>query len=240
MKTLISLQKSLIPSCDVSTLDKLEELVRGTCEVPGVGALKIGAELGLEFGLRKVVDTIRSVTDLPIIYDHQKGGTDIPAFGKNFAQVLRRAKVDAAILFPFGGRVTEREWISYLQDEGLVVLVGGEMTQEGFLESDGGFIAHSAPEQIYRIAMESGVRDFVVPGNKPESVKRYSQMFQENLGAGNFTLYAPGFISQGGDISATGKVAGDRWHAIVGSALYKEEGVENIKRVALKLTSQLA
>mgnify|MGYP001566302538 FL=1 len=113
------------------------------------------------------------------------------------------------------------------------------MTQQGFLESDGGFIADSAPERIYRIAIACGVTDFVVPGNKPESVLKYRNLFESELGAGNFTLYAPGFISQGGNISETGKVAGDSWHAIVGSALYNQKGRENIRKVATELTSQI-
>jgi len=35
-------------------------------------------------------------------------------------------------------------------------------------------------------------------------------------------------------------VAGDNWHAIVGSALYKKEGVAEMRKAAIELTSQIA
>ena len=111
------------------------------------------------------------------------------------------------------------------------------MTQKEFLESEGGFIAN--PEKIYEIAVECGVSNFVVPGNKVEFVLKYRQLLERLLGQGNFTLYAPGFIAQGGNISETGKVAGENWHAIVGSAIYKAEGVENMRQAAIEITSQI-
>jgi orotidine-5'-phosphate decarboxylase len=96
-----------------------------------------------------------------------------------------------------------------------------------------------SPEQIYTIAAQNGVTNFVVPGNKTEFVLKYRKLSEELLGKGNFTLYAPGFISQGGDISETGKVAGENWHAIVGSAIYNAEGVEWMRGAAIKVTSQI-
>jgi orotidine-5'-phosphate decarboxylase len=240
MQKLIKQQKSVIPACDVADLNKLEELAEATADVPGISALKVGLELVIPFGLARVVRMIRKHSQLPIIYDHQKGGTDIPDLGLKFARAVKRSGADAVILFPFGGAATAEEWIDVCQREELVVLVGGHMTQPRFLESEGGFIADSGPEAIYRLAAERGVTDFVVPGNKTDFVLRYRQFLEGILGAGNFTLYAPGFISQGGDISETGKVAGDNWHAIVGSAIYKKEGVEEMRQAAEEVTSQIA
>ena len=74
---IIKLKKSIIPSCDVESLEKLDKLVKATCNVKGVGAYKIGFELVIPFGMEKVVKAIRKHTKLPIIYDHQKAGTDI-------------------------------------------------------------------------------------------------------------------------------------------------------------------
>jgi orotate phosphoribosyltransferase len=110
------------------------------------------------------------------------------------------------------------------------------MTQKKFLASEEGFIADSAPEKIYSIAAKNGVRDFVVPGNKVEFVQKYRELLENLLGQGNFVLYAPGFIAQGGDISETGKVAGENWHPIVGSAIYK---AENKREAAKKITEKI-
>ncbi len=239
MQKLIERQKSVIPACDVSDINKLECLVLATAKVPGIGAYKVGLELVIPFGLGRVVKTIRLHSDLPIIYDHQKGGTDIPDLGPKFAKAVKMFGADAVIIFPFGGAATEEKWIEACQKEKLVVLVGGHMTQPKFLENEGGFIANSGPEEIYKLAAKSGVTNFVVPGNKTDFVLKYRQLLEGILGVGNFTLYAPGFISQGGDISETGKVAGDNWHAIVGGAIYGQEGVEKMQEAALTVTSQI-
>ena len=239
MRRLIEQQRSVIPACDVASLAKLRDLVIATSGVPGIGGYKVGLELAILFGLKRVVEIIRYQSQLPVIYDHQKGGTDIPELGTKFAQAMVFSGVNAVILFPFGGAATEEEWIKACKEEGLTVLVGGHMTQAKFLENEGGFIANSGPKRIYEIAAKLGITDFVVPGNKADFVLEYRQLFDTILGRGNFTLYAPGFISQGGDISETGKVAGNKWHAIVGSAIYKKEGIENMRQAALEVTSQI-
>lgn len=233
---LINLSRSVIPACDVSTLAELKRIVKETCEVSGIGGYKVGLELAILFGLPEIVRVVREYTNKPVIYDHQKGGTDIPELGVKFARAVARSGADAAILFPFGGAETEREWITACRVEGLTVLVGGHMTQRKFLASEGGFIDASGPEQIYTIAAETGVRDFVVPGNKVEFVSFYKGRLDRLLGEGQYTLYALGFIAQGGDITETGRVAGNNWHAIVGSAIYR---AENIQEAATQVTSKI-
>lgn len=198
--------------------------------------------MALELGLPEVVRRIRYHSSLPIIYDHQKAGNDIPEMDKTFAEVCCRADVDAVILFPFSSPVTEERWIKAAQDTGLIVLVGGHMTVPKFLASQDGFIANNAPDRIYSIAAENGVRDFVVPGNKPEYVDQYRALLTGILGLDNFTLYAPGFITQGGNIAEAGKVAGKKWHAIVGSAIYGKDkpfSVEEMEAAAEEVTAQI-
>lgn len=236
MKRLIELPRSVIPACDVSDLETFQKLVRETFGVPGIGAYKVGLELSIPYGLVEVVKRAREYTKLPIIYDHQKAGNDIPELGPKFGGAVRKAGAEGVILFPFSSPETEIEWIRMCHGEGLTVLVGGHMTHKKFLESEGGFIADSAPARIYTLAAENGVHDFVVPGNKVEFVNRYHQLLEGILGKGNFTLYAPGFIAQGGDITETGQVAGDNWHAIVGSAIYK---AEDMQAAAHQITSKL-
>lgn len=236
-KSLIPLPRSVIPACDVPDLETFEKLVRETAVVPGIGGYKVGLELAAPYGLVEVVKKAREYTNLPIIYDHQKAGNDIPELGVKFAEGLKKSGVDAAILFPFSSPVTQREWTVACQNAGLTVIVGGHMTHKEFLESEGGYIANSAPERIYRLAAEMGIRDFVVPGNKVEFVNTYRQLLEEILGEGNFTLYAPGFIAQGGDITETGQVAGKNWHAIVGSGIYR---AQNMREAAYQAVSKLA
>ena len=229
---LIKLNKSIIPSCDVSDLGKLRELVKETCSVKGIGAYKIGLELVMRCGIPAVAEAIRKETDLPIIYDHQKAANDIPDLGEKFAKAAKGA--DAVILFPFTGAETEKAWIKACKKEKLVVIVGGEMTHKGFLESEGGFISEKESMRIYEVASEEKVSDYVVPGNKPDRIRAY-KAFLESKGV-KPVFYSPGLITQGGDINESAMATGERWHAIVGRALY---GSKNINMTAKSLVKSL-
>lgn len=221
-----------MPACDVDSLEKLKRLVKNTCDVEGIGAYKIGLELVIPFGMKKIIETIKSISDLPVIYDHQKAATDIPELGGKFVKACKGA--DAVILFPQAGPVTEEGWINAALKEKMNIIVGGEMTHKGYLESDDGFIKNNAPKRIYEIAAKLGVRDFVVPGNKPEKIKAYKE-FLESLGV-TPVFYSPGLITQGGEITESAKAAGPYWHAIVGRALYN---AKDINKAAKEIVREL-
>ena len=224
---IIPKDKSVIPSCDVTNLQELEDLVLETNPVEGIGGYKVGITLSVRFGLGNVVRAVRKFSEKPVIYDHQKAGNDIPDLGKPYAQLMKECGVDAAILFPFAGPVTMFAWIDALQEEGVGVIVGGCMTHEGFIESEGGFVNW---EGIYPLAYQKGVRDFVVPGTRIGVIAEIKERFPD------ITLYSPGFVAQGGEISEAAAVAGDRWHSIVGRGIYSQE---NKRKAAIDLTSQL-
>lgn len=241
MKKLIPYSRSVIVSADVPSRSAYHQLAQAVKGVPGISGFKIGFEVGLG-GLTHVAEGIRHIFgDLPVtlIYDHQKAGNDIPEMGPKFARTIKDAGFDAAILFPFAGPQTQETWTKSCQDAGLHVIVGGVMTHPKFLVSEGGYISDNAPEQIFRLACKQGVRDFVVPGTKIRWVVYLRGVLSGILGEGNYTLYAPGFISQGGDITECGKAAGPNFHAIVGSAIYKQKTVEEMRATAFEITSTL-
>jgi orotidine-5'-phosphate decarboxylase len=231
---IIDRERSVIPACDVETLEQFEELVKQTADVDGIGGYKIGFELGLGYGLPKVVETARKHTNKPIIYDHQKAGTDIPDTGKNFAKVCKKAGVDAVIFFPQAGPETERAWIYHALDNDLKVIVGGRMTHPAYAVSEGGFITDEGALDMYRIAARAGVNNFVVPGNKPDVIKQVRDVVEAEGVSPIF--YAPGFVAQGGKIEAAAKVAGDRFHGIVGRGIYQ---AKDMHAAALEHCSQL-
>jgi len=220
----IKLKKSIIPACDVDSLDGLKKIVKATCEVKGIGAYKVGFELAIPFGLKKVVDEIRKLTKLPIIYDHQKAGTDIPEKGESFMKACKDSGVDYVILFPQAGPVTEEAWINAAKKFELQIIVGGEMTHPGYLETENGFLKSNTPRRIYQIAASQGVTDYVVPGNKPDKIKEYRE-FLETKGIKPI-FYSPGLIAQGGSLSEGAKAAGENWHAIIGRALINAQDIK--------------
>ena len=235
-QTIIPRNKSVIVACDVSTLEELEKIALATGDIEKIGGYKIGFELGLGYGLAKVVETIRKHTDKPIIYDHQKAGTDIPATGMNFARVMKKSGIESIILFPQAGPETEKAWIYHATDAGLKVIVGGPMTHPGYKESEGGYLSdENGVLRMISVAADLGVNNFVAPGTKLDDFKRVRETVEE-YGVKNPTFYAPGFITQGGTIEEAGRVAGDRWHAIVGSGIYQ---ASDMRKAALDHTSQI-
>lgn len=226
--------RSVIPACDVPTIEKFEEIVKKTAEIVGIGGYKIGFELALNYSLPKVVETVRKYTEKPIIYDHQKAGTDITDTGKNFARTCKAAGVDAIILFPQAGPETERAWIYHALNEDLKVIVGGRMTHPAYSVSEGGFITDEGALEMYRIAASAGINNFVVPGNKPDVIKQVKELIEAQ--GVEPVFYAPGFIAQGGKIEDAAKVAGDKFHGIVGRGIFE---AQDMVAAALEYTSQI-
>lgn len=233
MGKIIQRKRSVIPACDVP-LEVYEEIVRETADIDGIGGYKVGFYLALQHGLPKIVEIARKYTDKPIIYDHQKAGTDIPDLGKKFVDVCEKAGIDAIILFPQSGPETEKAWIESALEKDLGVIVGGLMTHPKYVRSEGGYLADEAIMEMYLNAADLGITDFVVPGNRPDDIRRIRETLEQK--GISPTFYAPGFVAQGGRISEAAKVAGDSWHAIVGRGIYK---AKDKRQAAIELTSKL-
>ena len=100
------------------------------------------------------------------------------------------------------------------------------MTHPAYAVSEGGFITDEGALDIYRIAASIGVRDFVVPGNKPDVIRQVKETV-ESEGVINPRFYAPGFITQGGKISDAALAAGEYFHGIVGRGIYQSGDVRD-------------
>ena len=239
MAELFSSKHGVIVACDVKTKDELNKLVKSTADVDGIVGYKVGFILGLKYGLRTVVKTVKKHTDLPVIYDHQKAGTDIPEMGLEFATICKDSGIEGVIIFPQSGPETETAFIKALKDTGLTPLVGGEMTHPRYLEKDGGFIRNNAPEEMYVNGAKSGAEFFIVPGNKPDQISNYARLLRGIIPQPKFCM--PGIGRQGGDIESAFKATGGLpAYAIIGSAIYKSPDVrksaEDFGRMALGIS----
>jgi orotidine-5'-phosphate decarboxylase len=233
----------IVVACDVKNLDKLEKLIKMTCGVDGIVGYKIGAILALKYGLSDVVKKISSHTNLPILYDHQKLGTDIPEIsGGEILKVCKEAGIDAVIIFPEGGPETLKSTISGSDDpklretvkgcfgHGLVPIVGGEMTHKKYLVSEGGYISDDAPQRIYVDSARLGVEYFVIPGTKLDKMKNYCTLL-EKIVKPNFLFPGIGKDYQGGDITAAFKVVHPHnSYAIVGREIYMAKEPRSVAR----------
>lgn len=228
--------RTIIPACDMDDIERFESLVKETSDNPRIGGYKVGFQLALGHGLPRVVEVARKhAPQKRIIYDHQKAGADIPDTGAAFARVCKNAGVNAVILFPQSGPVTQVRWVGEALQQGLSVIVGGEMTHEGYKASEGGWIRDDALEEMYLLGAKQGVRHFVVPGTKIDRIGVYRNLLEAE--GVDPIFFAPGFVAQGGSISDAGRAAGEKWHAIVGRAIVD---AEDMAGAAIKMTSQLS
>lgn len=230
----IARERSIVVACDVPTIGSLERLVESTHAVRAVGGYKLGFSLGLRHGLPCLVSTIRRYTDKPVIYDHQKGGTDVPHTAELFAELMSSSGVDYAILFPFSSPSTEEAWIRALSSRGVVPVVGSMMTTQDFLSEHGGFFTRSVVSRILQIACDLGVDHFVIPANKPEEALELRKAIESRVPDPVFFL--PGVGVQGGEISLLRQVMGRRWHCIVGRSIYaSSDPASSASRLASEL-----
>ncbi len=214
----------VIPACDVSSLPALEKLVKSTYDLSFIQGYKIGMELVIRHGVENVTAELRNHTSLPIIYDHQKFGTDIPDIcSGRILEHLKMAGVDAIIIFPQAGVETLEATVRACEALELVPIVGGEMTHHGYLAEEGGYITDDGPERMYRDAARFGVLHFVVPGTRLESMKKYRSQLEDIVEEPKFLFPGIG-RGQGGDIvAAFTAVEPLSAYAIVGRGIYAEE-----------------
>lgn len=220
MDELFQLPYGVIPACDVNTLEEFRELIKATCGIRGIVGYKVGCILALRYGLAALARVCREHTNLPLVYDHQKAGTDTPHLGEGFAKVCKEAGVVGVIIFPQSGPETGLAFVQAVREQGLTPILGGEMTHPRYLASNGGFLRNEAPTEMYTLGAEAGVEHFVVPGNKPDMVASYKKLLQDEIDQPIFLM--PGIGSQGGQITSAFKASlGCPSYAIVGRAIYK-------------------
>jgi len=210
--------RAIAIAADVSSLGDLDVLVSAAADCPDVCALKVGFSLVLRHGLPAVVSAVKRNSTLPVIYDHQKAGTDIPQMGGPFADACREAGADAVIIFPQSGPRTLEAFVSAAFKCELVPIVGIMMTHPGYLAEDGGFLIDNAPISICEKALALGVTEFVLPGTKPDVVRQFAAGALRSIRA---TIWMPGIGSQGGALRpALDSAAPHIAVGIIGSAIY--------------------
>ncbi len=221
---LFDLDFGVIVACDVSTLDSFSTIVKETSSIEGIVGFKIGVTLALTYGLQRLTETAKQYGNLPVIYDHQKAGTDIPQMGQKFSEVCHRGGIKGVIIFPQAGPKTEVSFISAIIKNNMVPLVGGEMTHPGYLANEKGYIRNNAPKDMYTLAVKNNVKYFIVPGNKPHVLKKYQKLISGLDSSARYCM--PGIGRQGGDISsAFTALSGSSAYAIVGSSIYSHSDI---------------
>ena len=210
----------IVPALDVEDTDRACRIVERTTNVDGVVAYKLGLTCTLSAGLAKAVAALRSVTDLPIIYDHQKAGADLPDMAAKFARTCKAAGVDALILFPLSGPTGVRQFVGQAIDNGLLPIVGGDLPLPDYNVRGGGFVSGSALAKIFELSVSLGARHFVVPATNTRKLARVARQLAQHTDKP--ALFLPGIGALGGSIGKAFQMASQcECYAVVGRALYE-------------------
>jgi len=237
--------RSIVPACDFNDLELFAHLAEALADVEKVGGFKAGSMLVEEHGLGKVLETAKKhAPKKPVIYDRQKGGTDIPEVVYKQVEQYAAHGYDAHIVFPpMTGPETMLAAINAGYQCGIKIILGADMTHMGFDRAEGGCITMEDSARFYKIAALKGLRNFVMPGTKPDRIAFYRKMLADS-GVDPISIWSPGLVTQGGNISEGGNAAGPRFQGIVGRAIYeKAPGVfrtpDEMRAEVLKMTVRL-
>jgi orotidine-5'-phosphate decarboxylase len=206
----------IVPALDVDTPEQLNLVVRETCKVRGVVGYKVGLTSVLRFGLTEAVRRLRGITDLPLLYDHQKAGPDMPDMAVRFAALCKEAGVDGLILFPVAGPTAVDRFVGESIKAGIIPIVGGEIPVPDYCVSGGGYMADDALNRILERAADDKADHFVLPAHDSAKVKGWCRWLAANVE--DSTVFLTGFGPLGGSINTAFAAASGirRRFAIVG------------------------
>ena len=222
----------IMPALDIESLDEVRRVIEKTTRVEGVVAYKFGLTTVLRHGLPATVQALRNVTDLPLIYDHQKAGADVPDMAAKFAKTCADAGADGVILFPVAGPRAVSQFVSHSYKHKLLPVVGGDLPLPEYNIKGGGFIADDALIKIIERCVAMQTDHFVVPATTLPKLRGVAQWLTRKLEVP--FLFLPGIGALGGSISDAFKMTeGCRTYAVVGRAVYgADDPAEAAKRLA--------
>ena len=209
----------IVPALDIESLQEMQRVVERTTQIDGVVAYKLGSLSTLRLGLASAVQALREVTDLPLLYDHQKAGPDVPSMAPKFTAACKEGGVDGLILFPLAGPKALDEFVSSALNHRLLPIVGGELPLPEYSVKGGGYVANDALRRILERSLGQHVDHFVIPATDTEKLGRLCEWLLSRLEKPY--VFLPGIGALGGSISeAFAAASGCRAYAVVGRAVY--------------------
>jgi orotidine-5'-phosphate decarboxylase len=209
----------ILIALDAEKVEESLRVVEATTGVEGVVGYKLGLTLVLRLGLAGAMAKLRGATDLPIVYDHQKAGPDVPDMAVKFSATCREAGVDGLILFPTAGPRAVDGFVGESMKNRLLPIVGGDLPFADYNAAGGGYVIDNALDLIFDRAVALGADHFVVPGNTPDKLRHHAARLRERIDVP--TLFVPGIGPLGGTLGGAVKAApGCRVFGVVGRAVY--------------------
>lgn len=152
----------------------LIDAIDATNSIPFVVGYKIGALPVLEAGLKDTLRSIRKISSKPLLYDHQKLGSDLPDIYKGrILDLIKSYGADGVFLFPLGGKEVLEAIINKCIEIELIPVVCGDLSYKGFFAEEGGYIDIDVQQRIYLDAASYGVSHFMMSCNRVDRIKIY-------------------------------------------------------------------
>ncbi len=216
MAKMLKGEMGIVPALDIDSHDQLEQVVRETSNREGVAGYKLGLTSVMRFRLKESMRRLRDLTDLPILYDHQKAGPDMPDMATKYTAMCKDADVDGLILFPVAGPTAVDGFVGAAIRAGIVPVVGGEIPVPDYGVSGGGYMLDDALDRILARAVTNKANHFVLPAHDVIKIKRWSEWIAANVQSPVVLL--TGFGALGGSIETSFAAAATcpRRFAIVG------------------------
>lgn len=209
----------ILVALDAEKVDDSLRVVDATTDLPGVAGYKLGLTVVLRLGLAAAMEKLRGATRLPIVYDHQKAGPDVPDMAVKFCATCGEAGVDGLILFPTAGPRAVSAFVGESVRNRLLPIVGGDLPFPDYNAAGGGYVVDDALDLIFDRALELGADHFVVPGNTPDKLRHHSARLRRRIDVPTF--FVPGIGPLGGTLAGAVKAApGCRVFGVVGRAVY--------------------
>jgi len=209
----------IVVALDADSVDESRRVVERTTDVEGLAGYKVGLTSVLRLGLAEAIRQLRAVTSLPLVYDHQKAGADVPDMAPKFAANCRAAGVDGLILFPTAGPRAVDGFVGEAIRNRMLPIVGGDLPFPDYNASGGGYVVDHALDLIFARAIALGADHFVVPGNTAAKLTHHVARVCEQVDLPTFLV--PGIGPLGGTMTSVVKAArGARVFGVVGRAVY--------------------
>jgi len=209
----------VIVALDADSVEACKRTIDLTTGIEGVVGYKLGMTTVLRMGLGETIRQMRSHTDLPLLYDHQKAGPDVFDMAAKFAGLCAEARVDGLILFPTAGPRSVDAFVGETLKRGMLPLVGGDLPFPDYNVAGGGYVADNALDLIIDRAIDAGACHFVVPGNTTDKLRHHVPRVLDKLKAPVFVV--PGIGPLGGNLGDLVRAAsGCSVYGVVGRAIY--------------------
>lgn len=209
----------IVVALDADSVEECKRVIELTTRVEGVAGYKVGLTTVLRLGLAEAIHQLRAVTELPLIYDHQKAGPDVPDMAAKFTATARSAGVDGLILFPIAGPRAVDGFVGEAMKNRVLPIVGGDLPFPDYNASGGGYVVDNALDLIFARALALGADHFVVPGNTTAKLMHHAARLRERLEQPTFLV--PGIGPLGGTMASVVTAArGARVFGVVGRAVY--------------------